>query len=76
MASPNFNLIGEREWRHIGDFSFAPEDVSFLMIPEELHAHARRFFEDALNEHNGPAYLCPYIDPRWGKEKILEALQK
>lgn len=39
----------EREWRHIGDLKFDIADVSFLIIPEELHVNARAFFEDAYH---------------------------
>ena len=44
----------QREWRHIGQMSFGVEDVAFLMIPEELHQHAKTFFEDANLENLGP----------------------
>jgi len=30
----------EREWRCVGDFKFAEDDVAFLVIPEELHVPA------------------------------------
>lgn len=66
----------EREWRHIGAMSFTPEDVAFLLIPEALHTAAQSFFEDAYRENIGPAYFCPYIDPSWSKEKIINELKK
>lgn len=66
----------EREWRHVGEFSFEPEEVAFLLIPEELHEAARGFFEDALREHVGPAYLCPYVDPSWDRDRIRRALRE
>lgn len=65
----------EREWRYVGEFSFEVDDVAFLLIPERLHGAARVFFEDAYREHNGPAYFCPYIDPTWDRDRILETLQ-
>lgn len=65
----------EREWRHIGSMSFEPEDVAFLLIPEDLHSAARRFFENAYLEHIGPAYFCPYMDPSWDRDRIIEALR-
>jgi hypothetical protein len=64
----------EREWRHRGDFKFTEVDVTFLLIPEELHTRARAFFENAQDQNSGPAYLCPYLDPTWSLEKIREAL--
>lgn len=63
----------EREWRVPGGIEFTPDDVAFLFIPEELHAQARSFFEDHLHEHTGPAYLCPYVDPRWDMARIQTA---
>ena len=66
----------EREWRHIGSMSFEPEDVAFLLIPEELHSKARSFFEGAYRDNLGPAYLCPYVDPSWDRGKIMGALQR
>jgi hypothetical protein len=32
----------EREWRHVGEFPFSPDDVAFLLIPEHLHVAARK----------------------------------
>ena len=66
----------EREWRHIGDMPFEPEDVAFLLIPEKLHEAARDFFENALHENLGPSYFCPYVDPSWSRERITRELSK
>jgi hypothetical protein len=63
----------EREWRVPRPLEFQPEDVAFLFIPEELHAAARTFFEEHLQENTGPAYLCPYVDPRWDMPTIQQA---
>ena len=65
----------EREWRHIGAMSFMPEDVAFLLIPEGLHAAAKAFFENAHYEHIGPAYFCPFVDPSWDRDRIIDALK-
>lgn len=64
----------EREWRHVGSLSFDPNDVAFLLIPEELHSVARSFFDDAFHYNEGPAYFCPFVDPTWGRNKILRTL--
>lgn len=58
----NYRFEWEREWRKVGDLQFNTEDVKFLVIPEDLHEQARRFFEDAFRDKSGPAYFCPYID--------------
>jgi hypothetical protein len=63
----------EREWRVPGGLTFGPDDVAFLFIPETLHGAARSFFEDALEENSGPAYLCPYVDPTWDMTRIQAA---
>lgn len=70
----DYEFEWEREWRHVGPLSFEPEDVAFLLIPEELHSAARGFFEDAYHENLGPAYFCPYVDLSWNRERIIEAL--
>jgi hypothetical protein len=64
----------EREWRHVGNFTFAPTDAAFLLIPEELHEAAAGFFADAEAENTGPAYKCPFIDPKWDISRIRAAL--
>jgi hypothetical protein len=66
----------EREWRHVGNLNFSENDVSFLIIPEELHLAARGFFENALQENIGPAYFCPYIDVGWDIERIRITLEQ
>ncbi|KZD07347.1 abortive infection system antitoxin AbiGi family protein [Oceanibaculum pacificum] len=64
----------EREWRVVGDFAFTPDDVVFLIIPENLHAAARSFVDDARTENLGPAYDCPFIDAHWDLETIQPLL--
>jgi hypothetical protein len=66
----------EREWRHVGSMAFSTDDVAFLLIPEELHSAARSFFENARYENLGPAYLCPYVDPSWSRERIINELKR
>lgn len=64
----------EREWRHVGDLAFAPEDVAFLLMPEEFHEAARGFFDQAYWEHTGPSYLCPFLDASWTRERCESEL--
>lgn len=64
----------EREWRVCSDIEFEPEDVAFLIIPEDLHEAARNFFDDAEHENTGPNYKCPFIDIGWTIEKIQKRL--
>ena len=63
----------EREWRVPSTLRFQPDDVAFLFIPEALHAGARAFFNEARDEHIGPAYLCPYLDPSWSDDRLQQA---
>jgi hypothetical protein len=64
----------EREWRHVGDFSFDTGDVAFLVMPETFHKAARHFFAEAYTANIGPAYFCPFLDITWPRERILCAL--
>lgn len=73
-AGNPYRFEWEREWRVPGGLSFSPGDVAFLFIPEELHAAAKGFFESVAAQNTGPAYLCPYIDPRWTMEQIQATL--
>jgi hypothetical protein len=63
----------EREWRVPGGLAFSVNEVAFLFIPQELHGAARSFFEEHLAAGSGPAYLCPYVDPRWDMPRIQAA---
>ncbi|MBR0684456.1 hypothetical protein JQ594_00890 [Bradyrhizobium manausense] len=65
----------EREWRHIGDLTFKPDDAAFLIIPAELHEAARHFFDNAEQENLGPNYKCPFIDPYWDIQKVKSVLK-
>lgn len=64
----------ESEWRVVDELNFEPDDVAFLFLPEPDHGKARQFFADVEFEHTGPAYHCPYIDPRWDMDRIQDAL--
>lgn len=64
----------EREWRLTGELEFKPEDVAFLLLSEELHGAAGAFFEMAVSEPLGPGYFCPYVDPTWDRDRILETI--
>lgn len=64
----------EREWRVPGGLDFCPDDVEFLFIPAELHDSAEAFFSDVKAGNSGPAYECPFIDPRWDGAQISDRL--
>jgi hypothetical protein len=71
----NYRFEWEREWRVVGDFTFTPDDVAFLFLPEDDHDKTRQFFADVQVENSGPSYLFAYIDPRWDLDKIEKALR-
>lgn len=71
----SYNFEWEREWRHAGDLHFTPDDVAFLIIPEESHEAARTFFASAEAEELGPNYPCPFIDAEWNQHQIAAALE-
>ena len=73
-GSSSYRFEWEREWRHIGDLRFAVSDPAFLVIPESLHSSARGFFEEARDEHLGPCYECPFLDPGWDRARVRAAL--
>ncbi len=64
----------EKEWRVPGGLKFLPDDVAFVFLPEELHDKARAFFAKHRADNSGPAYLGPYLDPQWDRERIQEIL--
>src|SRR5262249_11216194 len=70
----DYRFEWEREWRHVGPFPFTTQNVAFLVPPEEHHDGAREFFDQAEMENPGPAYYCPYIDPRWDRNRVRKAL--
>lgn len=74
-AGREYRFEWEREWRVIGDVSFHQDDIAFLFLPEGDHVKARQWFSDVRIENSGPAYFCPYIDPRWGMDRIQDALE-
>lgn len=65
----------EREWRVVGELRFHQRDVAFLFLPEEEHDDARQWFADVEIENSGPAYFCPFVDPRWDMDRIQRALE-
>ncbi|MCY1015657.1 abortive infection system antitoxin AbiGi family protein [Pyxidicoccus sp. MSG2] len=75
-APYSYRFDWEREWRVPGLLRFTEYDVAALLLPEELHATARGFFEWAVKEKAGPGYFCPCLDPLWTSAQIADALAK
>ena len=61
----------EREWRHVGEFSFEPEHIVAAFAPEDQQASLR----DKLKEVTDDWYDdLTFIDVSWGLERIVGAL--
>lgn len=61
----------EREWRHVGRFTFDPDDIVVAFAPEnqqaELQAKLRKAADD---DYDG----LTFVDVNWGLERIIGAL--
>lgn len=44
-SSPENTFYREREWRNIGDFTFAVDDVAAVVAPESLIGEVREHFD-------------------------------
>lgn len=68
-------LWWEREWRHVGNLDFSPQDVALWLCPEEEIAVFEQLLVDEQRQRGGgivfPAHV---IDPRWGLEQIIAHL--
>lgn len=51
----------EREWRHVGDFEFTPEEVVLVLAPEKDHPALARFGRNL-------------VDPSWSLERMVASL--
>jgi hypothetical protein len=70
----NYQFDWEREWRVPHSLAFGPQDISFMLFPEEEH---KDFSDYRLRKHAEgamPLYDCPLIDHRWQQERIREVL--
>jgi len=63
----------EREWRHVGNFSFEPEHIVVAFAPADQHAS----LQDSLREATDDDYDgLTFADVNWGLERIIGALAK
>lgn len=65
----------EREWRHVGDFTFpCPRNVIAVLAPEEDHVD----MEKDIAEISKPweRRRVPLLDPRWGLERMIAGLAR
>jgi hypothetical protein len=61
----------EREWRHVGDFSFEPEHIVVAFAPEDQQASLRGRLKEATDDWYDD---LTFIDVNWGLERIVGAL--
>jgi hypothetical protein len=52
----------EREWRHVGHFSFSPSDIALVVAPSQHHDVLRQIANR------------PCIDPEWSLERMIASL--
>ena len=57
----------EREWRHTGDFHFSLREVALGLAPEPRIEGFEKFTK-------GLGRRVPFIDPKWGLERIIAHL--
>ena len=58
----------EREWRHRGDFGFPLSSVVLGLAPERRIEEFERFTQKLGHRR------IPFVDPKWGLEKIIAHL--
>ena len=61
----------EREWRHAGNFTFAPEHIVVAFAPEDQQASLRTELRQATD---GAYDGLTFVDVNWGLERIIGAL--
>lgn len=64
----------EREWRHLGDYSFQYRDVGLGLCPETRIDEFERFMNGIAQRRDPSAATVRFIDPRWGLEEIIGRL--
>jgi hypothetical protein len=62
----------EREWRHVGDFSFFGRQVVALLAPEDDHDAITQ--EVATLGGSWAKRVPPILDPIWGLDRMIGAM--
>jgi hypothetical protein len=57
-------------------FTFEPHDVAFLFVGEEDQKSVREYLQWAADRGDVPNYTCPFIDPRWDRERVEQEFEK
>lgn len=52
----------EREWRHIGDFSFMPEDVATILVPSEFVTEVQEHLPDNRYPSTIPVISWDFVE--------------
>src|SRR6266516_3190177 len=61
----------DREWRHVGDFTFDPGHIVVAFAPEDQQASLRAELRKATaSDYDG----LTFVDVNWGLERIIGAL--
>lgn len=64
----------EREWRKVGDLTFAYRDLVVLLVPEEDHEPFAAEANDLVATPDHGDRRIALIDPRWGQERMMASL--
>lgn len=72
-ASTRKEFWWEREWRHIGRFSFAPSNVVAVLAAEDHQGELREALSASPRWRNRDV---PLLDPKWGLERMIATLSR
>jgi hypothetical protein len=61
----------EREWRHVGDFTFEPDHIVVAFAPEDQQASLQARLREATADDYDDV---TFVDVNWGLERIIGAL--
>lgn len=63
----------EREWRHVGDFTFEPIHTVAVLAPAPVHDELRQVLVGTALWSSRPVPV-PILDPDWGLERMIAVL--
>jgi hypothetical protein len=65
----------EREWRHVGDFTFDLRHVALWLSPQEEHPDFEELLRSEWEAEGYPTVSTPvFVDPSWSLERIIAKL--
>jgi len=73
-GSVHYEYDWEREWRHVGDLAFHPEDVAFLFAPAEEHDLVRDWWGGQFGSTSPPCLDAELPTDQFAVEASRHAL--